>query len=776
MAWYKTGSVTINTGETNVVGNGTRFVSNCRVGDGFRGPDGEWYELVNTASETSIGIFPPYAGPSVVDNTDYMVAPIQGYNKETADRLRYITDNIRDFSEDVEAARQSAEEAKASQDAAKVSETNAKTSENNANASEVAAKTSEDNAKQSETNASQSQQAASISETNAKKSETNASISENNAKASEVAAADSAEQARLSALAASVSQSAAKSSEDAAKVSETNSKGSETSAASDAATATNGATTATNSKVAAEAAQKAAEKARDDAIAAAGTVTGQLQDMGPWDASTGVYPARPVFSAFWKVTGNGSATDKGVTTEYGIGDTLMYTKTPLDEFYKIDNTEAVSSVAGKTGVVLLDKSDVGLPNVDDTSDIDKPVSTAVKTELDKRTPTVGRQDTTAGRIVKVGDYGANGGTPIPMVVTDDANAITVGGYYLFDAGGVNTPENGTARVYLHHIPHTNTNNAKQFAYSVLGGNRQFVRTRDSGTWTPWKPIGDIIDSLTSTSVEASLSANQGKVLFDMLQANNATIVVYNYKPVAGTIVISGVDTSGKSLTYVPGNNLIVTLNGFYLQQGVDFTATTGNSISLTRALEDNGEITITVFGSFLVANTYTKAETDTKIQQVTTQVTGIDNRLISAENKQNIYAYAHIARDQINPGNGDIIAWSVDVDKMFRKGINYTIGSRAFTIMTAGLYEMEFNSLTYSVSGGACDVSMITTTPASVTRQRRAYTFTPAGQNVNFTGHWVLRLGVGDSVYVNITRGNLFNPDATDANAFTSFSLKRIDD
>ena len=37
---------------------------------------------------------------------------------------------------------------------------------------------------------------------------------------------------------------------------------------------------------------------------------------------------------------------------------------------------AVDSVAGKTGVVTLVKSDVGLANVDNTSDVDKPVSTA----------------------------------------------------------------------------------------------------------------------------------------------------------------------------------------------------------------------------------------------------------------------------------------------------------------------------------------------------------------------------------------------------------------
>lgn len=43
---------------------------------------------------------------------------------------------------------------------------------------------------------------------------------------------------------------------------------------------------------------------------------------------------------------------------------------------------AVDSVNGQTGVVVLDKSDIGLSNVDNTSDANKPVSTATQTALD----------------------------------------------------------------------------------------------------------------------------------------------------------------------------------------------------------------------------------------------------------------------------------------------------------------------------------------------------------------------------------------------------------
>jgi hypothetical protein len=42
---------------------------------------------------------------------------------------------------------------------------------------------------------------------------------------------------------------------------------------------------------------------------------------------------------------------------------------------------AVDSVNGQTGVVVLDKTDIGLSNVDNTSDANKPVSTATQTAL-----------------------------------------------------------------------------------------------------------------------------------------------------------------------------------------------------------------------------------------------------------------------------------------------------------------------------------------------------------------------------------------------------------
>jgi hypothetical protein len=64
---------------------------------------------------------------------------------------------------------------------------------------------------------------------------------------------------------------------------------------------------------------------------------------------------------------------------FEVGDWFISTGS---SWVKVDNTDAVSSVAGRTGAVVLTKSDVGLENVDNTSDANKPISSATQTALD----------------------------------------------------------------------------------------------------------------------------------------------------------------------------------------------------------------------------------------------------------------------------------------------------------------------------------------------------------------------------------------------------------
>lgn len=290
--------------------------------------------------------------------------------------------------------------------AALVSKNAATLSETNANAHKVASKASEDAAKLSELAAYASGLSSAASAQDAEASKTVAATAEVNSianatasynyselargyandaevsKGESQASAEKAEvhaqvsivnadAAKVSELATKASEVASKASEVASKTSETNSKASELAAKSSETIATDKAaqTTADATLTASHVNQTAsnvvlAVAAKDAAEAAASTVTGGIVDKGAWDASTGVFPDKPtrplpkggtaLVSAFWKVTVAGTA--EGVS--FLIGDDLRFSAS-TDAFYKIDNTDAVASVQGKTGAVVLAANEIG---------------------------------------------------------------------------------------------------------------------------------------------------------------------------------------------------------------------------------------------------------------------------------------------------------------------------------------------------------------------------------------------------------------------------------
>ena len=98
------------------------------------------------------------------------------------------------------------------------------------------------------------------------------------------------------------------------------------------------------------------------------SVLGQLEYMGTWNFTT--LPTATQKGQYWIASTSGNG--------YVVGDWSVWNGTAFD---KVDNTDAVATVAGRTGNVVLTKSDVGLANVDNTSDSAKPVSTAQQTAL-----------------------------------------------------------------------------------------------------------------------------------------------------------------------------------------------------------------------------------------------------------------------------------------------------------------------------------------------------------------------------------------------------------
>ena len=91
--WYSAGTVAVTANSATVTGTGTAFSANARVGDAFIGPDLGLYEVTNVASTTVISIRPNYRG-ATASGQSYAIAPLQGYVKESADRLRQFVEQF----------------------------------------------------------------------------------------------------------------------------------------------------------------------------------------------------------------------------------------------------------------------------------------------------------------------------------------------------------------------------------------------------------------------------------------------------------------------------------------------------------------------------------------------------------------------------------------------------------------------------------------------------------------------------------------------------------
>jgi len=111
-------------------------------------------------------------------------------------------------------------------------------------------------------------------------------------------------------------------------------------------------------------------------------LAGSLIPQGNWNANTNTpdISATTETGYYWIVSVDG-ATDIGGITDWKVTDWAIKTATG---WAKIDNTDKVLSVNGRIGEIELDSSDVGLANADNTSDANKPISSATQTALNDK--------------------------------------------------------------------------------------------------------------------------------------------------------------------------------------------------------------------------------------------------------------------------------------------------------------------------------------------------------------------------------------------------------
>mgnify|MGYP003133954584 FL=1 len=85
-----------------------------------------------------------------------------------------------------------------------------------------------------------------------------------------------------------------------------------------------------------------------------------------------------------------------------------------------------------------------------------------------------------------------------------------------------------------------------------------------------------------------------------------------YQATAGQTTFSGSDANSLTLSYPDGEYVDVYQNGILLKPATDYTSTSGTSVVLVTGASVNDVIEIIVYDTFSIANSYTKAEADTR--------------------------------------------------------------------------------------------------------------------------------------------------------------------
>ncbi len=144
---------------------------------------------------------------------------------------------------------------------------------------------------------------------------------------------------------------------------------------------------------------------------------------------------------------------------------------------------------------------------------------------------------------------------------------------------------------------------KDFEARYLGGHPSPPTVDGAGE--PLQP-----GALYYNTVDQNMFVYDGDIWIAASSASVQSVSTYEFVATAGQTVFSGVDANGVLMQFSPGNNQVF-LNGVMLSPGEDFTETAG-VVTLAAPAAAGDLLNVVAFTGFVVANHYTKAESDAR--------------------------------------------------------------------------------------------------------------------------------------------------------------------
>ena len=432
------------------------------------------------------------------------------------------------------------------------------------------------------------------------------------------------------------------------------------------------------------------------------SVLGQLQYMGIHNFSSSL-PTATEKGQYWIASSDGNG--------YITGDWAVWNGT---SFNKVDNTDAVATVAGRTGNVVLTKSDVGLSNVDNTSDANKPVSTATQNALNLKANIA--SPTFTGTVTAPtfsGSLSGNASSATNVAWSGvTSKPTTISGYGITDAQPLDPDLTaiaglaGTSGILKKTavntwVLDTNTYGTSSGVTSVTGT----APIVSSGGNTP-----SISISAATTSEPGSMSAADKTKLDGIASgANNYTHPTGDgnlHVPATGTtnngkVLTAGATAGSLSWTTIPSAQ-VSSVNG--MTGDVTVTTITGNSATATKletartingvAFDGSANITVSdaTKQNTLVSGTNIKTINSSSILSSgnLALLTSTNPSIIGSITEQ-VY---NLTGTEINPSNGTIQYKTVNANTTFTETL--TAGqSVLLRLIDASSYTITFPTITW---------------------------------------------------------------------------------